>query len=136
MTDPGEIVLSPPLPRLQHRDAPHVRRSIPPNRDQQAVAQPAEVVLHGALGHSRQLRKVLECDGRNAWRTPAFTAPKQEAVIGGFMNITLMADDVEKTAAALAACGVEFVKPATKEPWRTSAIFKDPDGNRFVLSTP
>lgn len=65
-----------------------------------------------------------------------FTAPGQEAMIGGFMNVTFMADDVEKTAAEMAARGVEFVKPATKEPWGTSAIFKDPDGNQFVLSTP
>ncbi len=65
-----------------------------------------------------------------------FTAPGQEAMIGSFMNVTFMADDVEATAAELAARGVEFVKPATKEPWGTSAIFKDPDGNRFVLSTP
>jgi catechol 2,3-dioxygenase-like lactoylglutathione lyase family enzyme len=65
-----------------------------------------------------------------------FTAPGQEAMIGGVMNITFMADDVVATAAELAARGVEFVKPATKEPWGTSAIFKDPDGNRFVLSTP
>ena len=47
-----------------------------------------------------------------------------------------MADDVVATAAELAGRGVEFVKPATKEPWGTSAIFKDVDGNQFVLSTP
>jgi catechol 2,3-dioxygenase-like lactoylglutathione lyase family enzyme len=40
-----------------------------------------------------------------------FTAPGQEAMIGGFMNITFMADDVEATT-------------------------KDIDGNKFVLSTP
>ncbi len=65
-----------------------------------------------------------------------FTAPGQEAMIGGHMNVSLLADDVSATAAELAERGVEFVKPATKEPWGTSAIFRDLDGNRFVLSTP
>jgi predicted enzyme related to lactoylglutathione lyase len=65
-----------------------------------------------------------------------FTAPGQEAMIGGFMNITFMADDVVRTAAELVERGVEFVKPPTTEPWGTSAIFKDADGNQFVLSTP
>jgi predicted enzyme related to lactoylglutathione lyase len=31
--------------------------------------------------------------------------------------------------------GVEFVKPPKKEDWGTSAIFKDTDGNSFVLSS-
>ncbi|MEP6729927.1 MAG: VOC family protein [bacterium] len=65
-----------------------------------------------------------------------FTAPGQEQMIGGFMNVTFMTDDVEGTVAELTKRGVEFVKPATKEPWGTSAIFRDPDGNQFVLSTP
>ncbi|HEX3645235.1 MAG TPA: hypothetical protein VHT95_06480 [Vicinamibacterales bacterium] len=47
-----------------------------------------------------------------------FTAPGQESMIGGFMNVTFMADDVEATA------------------WGTAAIFKDGDGDQFVLSTP
>ena len=29
--------------------------------------------------------------------------------------------------------GVEFAQPPKKESWATSAIFKDPDGNSFVL---
>lgn len=37
-----------------------------PNRDQPAAAQPAEVVLHGALGQSRQLSEVLERDFHNS----------------------------------------------------------------------
>jgi len=31
--------------------------------------------------------------------------------------------------------GVEFDKDPKKEPWGTSAIFKDPDGNKYVLSS-
>ncbi len=65
-----------------------------------------------------------------------FTGPGQEAMIGGFMNVTFMADDVEATAREYKKRGVEFVQEPRKADWGTSAIFKDPDGNRFVLSTP
>jgi predicted enzyme related to lactoylglutathione lyase len=54
---------------------------------------------------------------------------------GGFMNVTFWTDDVEGTARELQAKGVEFVMPPKKESWGTSAIFKDGDGNRFVLGT-
>ena len=65
-----------------------------------------------------------------------FTADGQEKMIGGFMNVTFMADDVEATAKELKARGVEFVQDAQKADWGTAAIFKDIDGNVFVLSTP
>ena len=64
-----------------------------------------------------------------------FTAPGQESWIGGFMNLSFETDDVHKTAAELKAAGVEFVKEPTTEAWGTSAIFRDSEGNRFVLST-
>jgi predicted enzyme related to lactoylglutathione lyase len=63
-----------------------------------------------------------------------FTAPGQEAMIGGFMNITFTTDDVEGTAKEMKANGVEFVQEPQKADWGTAAIFKDVDGNRFVLS--
>jgi catechol 2,3-dioxygenase-like lactoylglutathione lyase family enzyme len=65
-----------------------------------------------------------------------FTAPGHEQMIGKFQNITFMADDVEATAGELKARGVEFTQEAQKADWGTSAIFKDADGNVFVLSTP
>ena len=65
-----------------------------------------------------------------------FTAEGQEKMIGGFMNITFMADDVEATAAELKARGVEFVQEPQKADWGISAIFKDQDGNVFLLATP
>jgi predicted enzyme related to lactoylglutathione lyase len=65
-----------------------------------------------------------------------FTGPGQDAMIGSFMNVTFMADDVEATAKELKARGVEFVQEPQKADWGTAAIFKDVDGNRFVLSTP
>ena len=39
------------------------------------------------------------------------------------------------TAAELQSRGVEFVQEAKKEPWGSSAIFKDSEGNQFVLSS-
>lgn len=69
-------------------------------------------------------------------RIVLFTAPGQDKMIGGFMNITFMTDDVEGTAKELKERGVEFVQEPKKNDWGTSAIFKDLDGNVFVLSTP
>jgi predicted enzyme related to lactoylglutathione lyase len=73
---------------------------------------------------------------RAATRVVLFTPPGHEERVGGFMNVTFMADDVEATAAELAARGVPFVQSPKKEPWGTSAIFADSEGNQFVLSTP
>ena len=85
-------------------------------------------------------------DGRQRWielglaraetRLVLFTGPGHERLRGGLMNVTFSADDVEATARELQARGVEFVQAPRKAAWGTSAIFKDPDGNQFVLATP
>jgi catechol 2,3-dioxygenase-like lactoylglutathione lyase family enzyme len=54
---------------------------------------------------------------------------------GSMMNLTFWTDDVEGTARELRSRGVEFVTEPTKQPWGTYAVFKDPDGNSFVLGT-
>jgi predicted enzyme related to lactoylglutathione lyase len=54
---------------------------------------------------------------------------------GDQMNITFWTDDVESTARELKERGVEFIKEPTKAAWGTAAIFKDTDGNSFVLSS-
>lgn len=54
---------------------------------------------------------------------------------GSMMNVSLWTDDVEGTARELKAKGVEFVSDPKREPWGTFAIFKDADGNSFVLGT-
>lgn len=54
---------------------------------------------------------------------------------GSMMNMSLWTDDVEGTARELKAKGVEFVSDPKKEPWGTFAVFKDADGNSFVLGT-
>lgn len=68
-------------------------------------------------------------------RLVLFTPQGHEDRIGGFSNVTFVADDVQKTYDELSARGVEFVKPPKRESWGTSAIMKDPDGNVFVISS-
>jgi predicted enzyme related to lactoylglutathione lyase len=68
-------------------------------------------------------------------RVVLFTAPGQESMIGGFMNLSFATDDVEATARELKERGVEFVKDPKKQDWGTMAIFRDSEGNQFVLST-
>ena len=68
-------------------------------------------------------------------RLVLFTPTGHESRIGGFQPISFRCDDVFATAKALESNGVTFSQKAKKEHWGTSAIFKDPDGNEFVLST-
>ena len=62
-----------------------------------------------------------------------FTPPGHEARVGTFQNMSFGVDDVDRTYTDLVAKGVEFVQPPQREPWGTSAIFRDPDGNTFVI---
>jgi len=64
-----------------------------------------------------------------------FMPQGQEDRIGTFSGISFECDDVQKTYEDLAAKGVEFAKPPKTEQWGTSAVFKDCDGNLFVLSS-
>jgi len=64
-----------------------------------------------------------------------FTPPGQEDRIGTFAGISFLCDDVPQTYEQLKSLGVEFVAPPKEESWGTSAIFKDLDGNQFVLGT-
>ena len=64
-----------------------------------------------------------------------FTPEGHEDRIGGFQPISFQCDDAMATGAALKAKGVEFSQEPKKEHWGTSAIFKDPDGNQYVLSS-
>ena len=64
-----------------------------------------------------------------------FTPDGHEARIGTFAGMSFECDDVQKTYEELSAKGVEFVMPPKAEAWGTAAIFKDVDGNQFVMST-
>jgi predicted enzyme related to lactoylglutathione lyase len=68
-------------------------------------------------------------------RVVLFTPDGWEDRIGGFTNIAFVADDVQRTYDELSAKGVEFSMPPKTEHWGTAAIFKDADGNQFVLSS-
>lgn len=64
-----------------------------------------------------------------------FTPEGHEDRIGSFSGFSFVCDDVERTYEELAGRGVEFVQMPRKEPWGTSAIFKDSEGNSFVLGS-
>lgn len=68
-------------------------------------------------------------------RVVLFTPDGHEDRIGGFQPISFQTADVEKTFQEMIARGVEFLGPPKKEHWGTFAMFKDSEGNQFVLSS-
>ena len=64
-----------------------------------------------------------------------FTADGHEDRIGTFQGISFIADDVNATYKELVQRGVEVDGPPKSEDWGTYMIFKDPDGNSFVLGS-
>ena len=54
---------------------------------------------------------------------------------GALFNGALACDNVEQTYSELVAKGVEFIRAPEKQPWGTFAMFKDLDGNQFMLSS-
>jgi predicted enzyme related to lactoylglutathione lyase len=64
-----------------------------------------------------------------------FTQPGHENRIGSFFNGSFACDDVDATWRQLTARGVEFRGPPEKQPWGTFAVFKDLEGNEFVLGS-
>ena len=63
-----------------------------------------------------------------------FTPKGHENRIGEFQSVSFWCDDVFATAKTLKARGIEFAMEPKTEVWGTMAIFKDIDGNQFVLS--
>lgn len=64
-----------------------------------------------------------------------FTPEGHEKRIGEFQSISFWCDDVFAEAASLKKKGVRFTKEAATESWGSVAVFSDPDGNQFVLSS-
>ena len=64
-----------------------------------------------------------------------FTPDGHEDRVGTFFNGSFACDDVRKAYADLTAKGVEFTGEPKEEPWGTYAIFKDSEGNSFVLGS-
>jgi predicted enzyme related to lactoylglutathione lyase len=64
-----------------------------------------------------------------------FTPEGHEGRVGTFFNGSFACDDVRKAFEALKARGVEFVGEPKEEPWGTYVMFKDSEGNSFVLGS-
>jgi len=67
-------------------------------------------------------------------RLTLFTPDVHEDRVGTFSNITCVADDVERTYEELRGRGVEFMRPPRQADWGAAALFRDADGNVFVIS--
>jgi catechol 2,3-dioxygenase-like lactoylglutathione lyase family enzyme len=68
-------------------------------------------------------------------RVVLFTPEGSEHLIGSRYNGAFACDNVQATYRQLEERGVEFVVEPQKQRWGEFAIFKDPDGNQFVLSS-
>jgi predicted enzyme related to lactoylglutathione lyase len=64
-----------------------------------------------------------------------FTPEGHENRIGEHQTVTFYSNNVKKTYDELTGRGVEFVTPPQDADWGVFAIFKDQDGNQFVLSS-
>ena len=64
-----------------------------------------------------------------------YTPEGHESRIGQFQSIAFWCDDVFATAKALKAKGATFAQEPKNEVWGSTAIFQDPDGNQFALSS-
>jgi predicted enzyme related to lactoylglutathione lyase len=64
-----------------------------------------------------------------------YTPEGHENRIGQFQSIAFWCDDVFATAKVLKAKGATFAQEPKTEVWGSTAIFQDPDGNQFALSS-
>jgi predicted enzyme related to lactoylglutathione lyase len=91
-----------------------------------------EIMTDQAFGNQRWIE--LGIPGADT-RVVLFTLPGQHDQIGKHQPVTFWSDNVQQTFEQLSKKGVEFLQPPKTEHWGTSAIFKDTDGNQFVLSS-
>jgi predicted enzyme related to lactoylglutathione lyase len=68
-------------------------------------------------------------------RLVLFTPEGEEKRIGTMMNMSFVCDDIGQTYEELKSRGVEFEGPPMKQPWGTYAMFRDSEGNQFVVSS-
>ena len=64
-----------------------------------------------------------------------FTPKGHENRIGDFQGMSFWCDDVFATAKTMKEKGVVFDADPKQESWGVSAIFRDVDGNKYVLSS-
>jgi catechol 2,3-dioxygenase-like lactoylglutathione lyase family enzyme len=92
------------------------------------------IVTDQPMGPGQQRWLELRIPGAET-RVVLFTADGHEDRIGTFQGISFFTDDVQKTYEEMKKRGVEFSEGPTKQEWGTYAIFKDVDGNQFVLGS-
>jgi predicted enzyme related to lactoylglutathione lyase len=92
------------------------------------------VATNQAMGPRGQRWIELKIPGAET-RVSLFTPPGHEDRVGGFVPLSLWADDVEGTYETLRARGVVFLEPPKKETWGTSVILKDSEGNQLHLGS-
>ena len=68
-------------------------------------------------------------------RIVLFTPQGHEDRVGSFSGLSFVCDNVEKSYDEMLKKGVEFEAPPRAEPWGTFAIFRDSEGNSFVMGT-
>ena len=73
--------------------------------------------------------------GSSDTRIVLFNFGEQGTQPGTPFNGALACDNVEQTYQELVAKGVEVVTPPQKQPWGMFAMFKDLEGNQFMLSS-
>ncbi len=67
-------------------------------------------------------------------RVVLFTAEGDEKRIGSMMPMSYSCDDIDSTYNEFVKRGIEFEGPPEKQAWGSYALFKDSEGNRFVIS--
>jgi predicted enzyme related to lactoylglutathione lyase len=113
--------------------------NIPVSDQQRALAFYTEklgfsIATNQPMGDGPQRWIELKVAGAET-RVSLFTPPGHEDRVGSFVPLSLWADDVAATYETLRARGVEFLAPPKKEPWGTSVIFKDSEGNQLHLGS-
>ena len=116
----------------------HLKFASIPSRDQDRALKfwteqmGFEVLTDQPMGDQRW----IELKVRNSDTAIVLFTPKgHEDRIGTFFNGSFACDDVQATYRQLKQRGVEFLSEPKKEPWGEYAIFKDPDGNQFVMGS-
>jgi catechol 2,3-dioxygenase-like lactoylglutathione lyase family enzyme len=64
-----------------------------------------------------------------------FTPDEHKDRIGTAQHVTFWTDNVRKTYEELKARGVEFQSEPVEQDWGSFALFKDSEGNQFVLGS-
>jgi catechol 2,3-dioxygenase-like lactoylglutathione lyase family enzyme len=144
----GDAHLAAVAPQLHHRARPRRATtmikavkfvSIPVRNQDKALQFYTEalgfrVVTDQPMGPGAQRWIELRIPGADTG-VVLFTPDGHEDRIGTFQGISFRVDDVAKTHEEMTRRGVEFSQGPTKQDWGTFAIFKDVDGNQFVLGT-